>query len=235
MNNKLFLSILSLLLLFLTVYTGMLIVEKGGYSGEERSITVSAEGEAFGKPDVAIIRISVKTENETVDKALEENNRKANSVINFLKEETIEEKDIKTVSFNIYPRYDYDEERNRSLRGYEVFQSLEVKIRDIAKAGSIVEGATEAGANQIGGLVFSIENEEELKAQAREEAIRKAKEKAEEITSRLGVKIERILSFSESSSGRLYREAADLGYSSLQLEPGENKIVTNVSIVFEIR
>lgn len=234
MNNKLFLSILSVFLLFLTVYTGMLIIEKGRYPGEERSITVSAEGEAFGKPDIATINLSVKTEKETVDEAMEENNKRTNAVIDFLKEETIKEKDIKTVSFNIYPRYDYNKEGGRSFRGYEVFQSLEVKIRDLAKTGSIVEGATKAGANQAGSLVFSIEDEEELKAQAREEAIRKAEEKAEEITSRLGVKIQRILSFSESSGGPLYKEAVGTG-DSLQLEPGENRIVTNVSIVFEIR
>lgn len=212
MNNKLFLSILSVFLVFLTVYIGVLIIT-GIEKEEERTIVVSAEGEAFAKPDIAIITISVKSEERTVDRAMLENTEKANKVIEFLKEEGIEERDIKTASFNIYPRYRYDD-RSRNLEGYEVLHSLEVKIRDIFETGKIIEGATAKGANEVSGLSFLVEDEEELKAIAREDAINKAKARAEMIASQLGVRIRRIISFSETEYQPFYRGVASLEYDS---------------------
>ncbi|MDD4466942.1 MAG: SIMPL domain-containing protein [Candidatus Pacebacteria bacterium] len=243
MNNKSFFSVATLSLLFLTVYIGILIangIEERKYlSGETRTIVISAEGESFAKPDIASIQLSIRSEKETVDKAMEENTNKTDKVIDFLKKEGIEEKDIKTISFNIYPLYRYDKGMEGYISGYEVLHSLEVKIREIGKTGEIIAGATKEGINQAGNLIFSVEKEEELREMAREEAIIKAKEEAEKIASQLDVKVKRIVSFSETTDKLnmpFYRDNMNFGMGGgPEIGFGENRIVSNVSIVFEIR
>ena len=129
------------------------------------------------------------------------------------------------------------------LVGYEVTQSLEVKIRDMAKIGDILQGATDAGANQVGDLQLTVDKQDELKKQAREEAIKKAKARAQELASQLGIKLVRIVNFSEGVSVPYYydyalKEAAGMGGEtapSPQIETGENKISVTVTITYEIR
>ena len=128
------------------------------------------------------------------------------------------------------------------LVGYEVTQSLEVKIRDMEKIGNIIEGATAAGANEVGSLQFTVDKEEEFKKQARKEAIEKAKAKAEELASQLGVNLVKITNFSESSVipyfYGLEKAAAPAGMGAgetPQIETGENKIEVTVTITYEIR
>ncbi len=113
-----------------------------------------------------------------------ENTKKMNAVIASVKSQGVEDKDLKTTSFNIYPRYEwYDEteipnysQGKRVLVGYEIYQSLQVKIRDMKKIGDIIEGGTTAGANQIGDLQLTVDKQDELKKQAQEEAKQKAKD-----------------------------------------------------------
>jgi len=214
----------------------------------ENQIYVYGTGEVYAKPDLALSTLSVITEAKTVDEAVSKNAEDMNEIIKLVKSQGVEEKDIKTTSFNIYPLYEYEDggtyySGKRTLVGYEVSQSLEVKIRDLEKVGEIVQGATEAGANQVGSLQFTIDKQEEFENQAREEAITEAKEKAKELASQLGVKLVRITNFSESNSAS-YRyglgggeESASKNSSSIvpEFQTGENKIEVSVTITYEIR
>jgi hypothetical protein len=213
------------------------------------TITVSDTGEIYAKPDLALNTFSVITEAKTVAEAMSENTKKMNAVIDFVKGQGVEEKDLKSTSFNVYPRYEYQKVETeiypyppgkRVLVGYEVTQSLEVKIRDMEKIGEIIEGATGAGANQVGDLQFTIDKQDELKQQARAEAIKKAKEKAEKLAEQLGVKLVRITNFSESGVVPYYgfeKVAAPMagGAEAPQIETGENKIEVTVTITYEIK
>ncbi len=233
-------------LVSLTVWVNIDIQNK--ITETENTITVSDSGEIYAKPDLAISTFSVITEEKTVAEALSKNTEKMNTVIDFVKDQSVEEKDLKTISFNVYPRYEWREEKTeippypsgeRVLVGYEVRQSLEVKIRDMEKIGTIIEGVTEAGANQVGDLQFTIDKEDELKKQAREQAIEKAKTKAKELASQLGVNLIRIVDFSEGVTIPRYysleKEAAmGLGGEEPQIETGENKIEVTVTITYEI-
>ncbi len=261
-NKNLFsflIVVLSVFLLALIVSTVVGIQNKiieGKYIGQEietkNTITVSEKSEVYAKPDLALTSFSVKNEAKTVSEAMNANTEKMNAVIAFMKEQGIEDKDLKTTNFNIYPRYEYrdvevevypyDGER-RVLVGYEITQTLQVKIRDMEKIGDIVQGATDKGANQINNLQFTIENRDEFSKQARNQAIEKAKNKAKELAFELGVTLVRITSFSENS-GNVYRdydyyaktEAAGMGGEvAPQIETGENKIEVGVSITYEIR
>lgn len=248
--------IVSIFLVTLTVFTAVAIcnkIKEGKYIGQEieakNTITVSDKGEIYVKPDLALTTFSVTNEAKTVAGAMSENTEKMNAVIDFIKDQGVEDKDLKTTSFNIYPRYEWYEEirippypqGKRVLVGYEVRQSLEVKIRDMGKIGDIIEGATVAGADQVGDLQFTVDNIDEFKKQAREQAIEKTKTKAKELASQLGVKLVRITNFSESGVVPRYYELElekalpmGAGEEVPQIEIGENKIEVTVTITYEI-
>lgn len=206
------------------------------------TIQVTGEGSVYASPDTAEIYFSVVTGAETTEEALNENNKKMDRVINHLKEKNIEEKDIKTAGFNVRPIYSYDnEKRERILSSYEVSNVLEVRLKDLQHVSSVIDGAIRAGANRVNRLKFLISDEEELKKEAREKAIREAEKRAAEIASSLGVKVGRIVNFSEERDYYfpLYREAALDAASEeipeVPIEPGENEIKVNVRIEYEIR
>ena len=244
-----------ILIIFLCILTICVFVsiqnkiKQGRYIGQEieskNTITVSGTGEVYAKPDLALTSFSVITEKKKIAEAMAENTTKMNTVIDSIKEQGVEAKDLKTTKFNIYPRYEWQKETQfypngrRILVGYEVRQSLEIKIRDMEKIGTIIQKATNAGANQVGDLRFTIDDEDEIKKQAREQAIDKAKDKAKELASQLGVKLVRIVNFNEKGIVPRYYAfeesvTMDAGDEAPQIETGENKIEVNVNITYEI-
>ncbi len=248
-------QIKNILAVILALFLVVLIIDgitdiKDKMDASENTIIVSDIGTVYAKPDLGVITVSVVTEAKTVAEAMAENTEKMNKLTAAVKNEGVEEKDLKTVSFYVYPRYEWYEKSDfysqdrRVLVGYEISQSLEVKIRDLAKIGSIIEAATDTGANQVSDLQLVIDNQEELKKQARQAAIGKAKAKAEELAKQLGVKLIAISSFSESGTtpyfyGLEKSIAAPIGLGggedSLQMETGENKIEITVYITYKIK
>jgi len=236
-------GVITLLVLILSVFFVVGIVNKikeGKYIGEENTITVSDFGEVSVKPDLAQASFSVVTEAKTVEEAMKENSGKMNTIIGMMKEEDIEEKDLKTINFSIYPRYEWQEEvpGRRVLAGYEVRQTLQVKIRDMGRIGKVIELAVDNGANQVGDISFTVDNKDEFKQQARKEAIEKTKKKAKELANELGVSLGKIIRFSESdSSPSYYRDELmmKVGGETPQIETGENDIRVTVSITYRIR
>ncbi len=243
----------SVLLIALIVFVAVSIptkIKEGRHIDGVNRITVSGTGEVYAKPDLALINFSVVSESKTVEEATSDNTEKMNAAIDFVKGTGVEEKDLKTISFNVYPRYEYRKVEleiypyppgKRVLVGYEVTQTLQVKIRDLEKIGDILDGVTDIGINQVGSLSFTIDKQDEFKEQAREEAIEEAKAKAEILASQLGVDLVKIIDFSESGSVPRYydyaMESSMKGMSSSaapQIETGENKIEVSVSIVYEI-
>ncbi|MDO8436088.1 MAG: SIMPL domain-containing protein, partial [bacterium] len=128
----------------------------------------------------------------------------------------------------------------RVLAGYEIQQSLQAKIRNMEKIGSIIQAATDAGANEVGDLQITIDKEDELKKEARAQAIEKAKAKAKELASQLGVKLGKINYFNEDINLPYYglnmKEGVGGGMAvpAPQIATGENKIQVTVSITYEI-
>ncbi len=206
-------------------------------------------GEVFARPDLAVVTFSVVNEARNVTEALAGNTTKMNAVIDAVKKQGVDSKDLKTTNFNIYPRYEYigteagkaiyPPQGRRVLVGYEVNQSLEVKIRNLDKVGNIIQTATDAGANELGGLYFTIDNQDALQKEARQKAIQEAKNKAKDIAQDLGVNLARIVNFNESGFTPIrymadYETAKGMGGGVPQIETGENKISASVSITYEI-
>lgn len=254
-NKKMVLIVLFIILsIFLVILSASEMVDifnkikQGRYIGQEsefkNSIIISETGEVYAKPDLAVVNIFVIEEAKTVAEATSRNTEKMNNIIQAIKGEGLEDKDLKTISFNLYPRYEYTDDtyRNRILKGYEVSQGLEVKIRDLEKIGTIIEKGTLAGANDISGLQFTIDNEESLKQEARAQAIGKAKTKAQELSSQLGVKLGKVISFNENFfvpyyDTRVYLEKAEgIGGAGIapDIQTGENTISVTISVTYEI-
>lgn len=240
--------ILSAALLFvLTVSYGVEIknaVKSGKFIGlnpeSKNTVSFSGEGKVFAKPDVAEINLSVVNEEKTVIAAQDKNTKAMNKIIGILKNSAVAEKDIKTTSYNIYPRYDWIEGKQK-LAGYRVEQTVAVKMRDFEKVGKIIDEAVSAGANQIGQLQFTIDEPEQLKEQARDEAISDAEKKAERVARILGVRLVRVVRFSETGTeppifrfSKMMEAGAGGGAEAPQIEAGEQEIVSNVTVEWEI-
>lgn len=206
------------------------------------NISVNGTGEVFAKPDIAQVTIAVSKSEKTAFEAQQKNAEAINQVIKFIKETGIEEKDIKTTNYSLNPVYDYITNRGSVLKGYEARQNLEIKIRNITNVGKVLEGATEAGANEVYGLVFTIDDEEKLKEEARKIAIQKAKDKAKELSKDLDVKLKKLISFSESGGmpPPIYPVFETFGKTasapvSPEVPTGENKISITVTLTYEIK
>jgi uncharacterized protein YggE len=209
-------------------------------------ITVSGTGTVTAKPDVAVADLSITVERQTANTAQDEASAKSNAVVDYLKKAGIKDEDIRTSGYNIYPQYDYLDGRT-SIRGYQVVQSIEVKIRDLDKANAILDGVVNAGVNQVNNFRFEIDDPESLKDQARKEAIADARQKAEQLEDDLGVRLGRVVSFSEDTAGwpiPFYDRAAVGGFGgggdgmktvAPALPQGENEIVVSVTVTYQIR
>jgi hypothetical protein len=236
--------------LFVCLAVWVIVNIKEKVKTTESTITVSDTGTVYVKPDLALATASVITEKKTVAEAMTENTKKMNAVIEAVKAEGVESKDLKTTTFNISPRYEWYEASElypsgrRVLAGYEVTQSLEIKIRNLEKIGDIIAKATDTGANDVSNLQFTVDKQDEIKKQARDQAIEKAKAKAKDLAGQLGIKLVRISSFSESGVVPYYyglEKAMSSGLGggaeapSPQIETGENKIEVTVYLTYEIK
>lgn len=210
-------------------------------SGMQETIAVSGVGTVLAKPDIAVANLAITTEAPTATAAQDQANKKSVSVIEYLKKQNIEETDIKTSGYNIYPQYDYTNGRSQ-IRGYQVTQSLTVKIRNLDNANTILDGVVDAGVNQVNDFRFEVDEPDQLQAEAREKAIADARVKATELRHQLGVRLGKIVSFSEGVVGGpifYAKDAVGMGGGGAvpapSLPQGENEVTVNVTIVYQIK
>ncbi len=221
-------------------------------AGRRLQISFQGEGKVTAKSDVARLQITVISNAKVLGDAAEDNTKRANALIGFLKKQGIAEKDIKTVFYSVSPQYSYPRpcfgaicpplEKPRII-GYQIHNTVDITMRNIAIAGEIIDGAVETGADRISNLQFTIDDPDELKSQARDLAVNDARKKAERLAKQLGKRVGKIVAFSESGIFPpifLGREAAFGKGSAIeaappQIEPGENEIAVSVSITYELK
>ena len=206
-----------------------------------RTLMVSASGRTFAAPDIAESSFSVVSRGKNPEELADTNNQKISAVIAFLKSSGLDEKDIKTTGYNLSPDYRYDPQTERNfITGYTMTQTVSVKIRDLAKVAEIIGGLTPLGVNQIGGINFTIDDQETALSEARADAFTKAKRKAQEIASQGGVRLGRVLNVSESFGPIPIPYAYGFGGDSIKatalptIEPGAQELTTQVTMTYEI-
>lgn len=163
-----------------------------------RVITVSGTGKVYLTPDIATITIGVHTEDENAARAVNSNNAQADKVAEVLKEMGVDEKDIQTSNFNIFPQQQYDEFGNQSGTVYVVDNTVFVTVRDLDLLGEILGTVVGAGANSIFGIQFDVSDKSQALSKARKAAIEDAQVKAEELAEAAGVTLGEVQSINES-------------------------------------
>ncbi len=244
--------VLVLLALYLFAQT-LVTLKEYKYVGDDVStlntITVSGTGDAFAVPDTTQFTFSVIEKADTASQAQEQATAKMNKALETVRAAGVEEKNIRTVSYDVHPNY----ETVACLRypcpapkidGFEVVQTEEIKMKDAQKAGELVSQLAGLEVQNISGLSFTIEDEDAIRQQARAKAIEQAKGKAKELAGTLGVSLVRIVSFAEDGaqpvpyyakdSMSVRSEAAQVA-APAELPQGQNTVTSNVSITYEIR
>lgn len=243
MNNRPLLWSATGVLIVLALFLIVSIDQKLNTAPSTNTVTFSGEGKVIVAPDVAKVDLSIVTNASTSKAAQDQNSQRSKALVDFLKKQGVEDKDIKTVGYNIYPQYSYRPEDAPRVTGYQVSQTVQVKVRKLDSVNTILDGAVAAGANQVNSLVFAIDDEQAAREQARELAIKDAQKKADVLEGQLGIRLGRVVSFSENVGGYppiLYAdkmmEGRGMGGGGGPSVPvGENEIVVNVVLVYQVK
>jgi uncharacterized protein YggE len=206
------------------------------------SFTGVAEIEAV--PDIATISFSVEETNKDVKVAQDVVSEKISAILNALESEDVEEKDIQTQQYSVYPQYRYNPENGaQTIIGQVVSQNVTVKVRDIESVPEILTLLATNEVKNINGPSFDIDDKDELERQVRQLAIEEAKAQAKELAGDLGVRLVRIVGYNESGSGEVppmpYYSGVAMDMESTKAAPeipaGENTIRSSVTITYEVR
>ncbi len=207
------------------------------------AFTVTGESELVTVPDEAQASLGISVRRDTVAAAQDEANRVINAIGAQIKALGIEQEDIKTSNYSIYPEYNY-QSGNQEIIGYSVNANLSVKIKDLEKINQVIDSASQVGANQIGGITFglSTESETKLRAQARQEAIADAKASATELANLAGMRLGKIINVSEGRADDgpipIFADAkmSEVGLGGgepTQIEPGSATYTYQVTLSYE--
>ena len=204
-----------------------------------RTITVQGEGKTTSAPDMAVLNLGVQTDANTAAEALSQNSAAMSSTIKQLKDLGVDSKDIQTSGLSINPRYDYETSRRKPrLVGYTASNQVSVKLRDLDKAGGIIDAAVKSGANSLSGISFAFSDPAPLKDIARKNAVANARAKATLLTDAAGVALGPVLTISEgyavAPQPMMVARMESLAVDAVPLEAGESTISATVTIVFAI-
>lgn len=206
------------------------------------TFTVSGEGKVIVPPDIAVVNVGVQANGPAVKQVQDELNRKINAVSEAVKRVGVKDADIQTSNYSIYPQYDYQTGGQR-ITGYQASSSLTIKVRDIDRANEVIDGATAAGANQVSGISFDVDDKTKSQNDAREEAVAEAKRKASDAARIAGFKLGNIVNYQESFGNEprpvpmMAKADVSGGPESVvkQVEPGSSEILVTVTLSYEIR
>jgi uncharacterized protein len=198
----------------------------------ERAISLTGHGEVRAKPDMAVVTVGVMTQAVSARDAVTDNNAAMEKVIAALKTSGIAEKDIQTSNFSVSPRYDYKENSQARLVGYDVSNTVTVTVRDLAGLGTMLDSVVNEGSNQISGIAFDIAD------QARKLAVADARRKAEIYAAAAGVSLGRVVVMSEFAvtpmpigpRAMMKTEAAP----AVPIAQGEQTVTIDVNMAWEI-
>ena len=227
-------------------------------------LSLSAEGESRRTPDIAMFSAGVVTQARTAVEAISDNSRRMEAVVAALKRAGIADRDIQTSAINLNPVYsnpDRDaqirarqtgqpyippppDEQARRIIGYEARNTVQVRVRNLANMGRVIDTLVQVGANEVNGPNFTLEEQDAALNEARVEAVTKGRQRAELYARAAGLRVARILSISEGGgyypvrqimvTGALGAGAPPPPPPPAPVEPGELTLGVNVSMQFEL-
>jgi len=208
-----------------------------------RTLSVNASGRAFLSPDIAYVNIGVHTEDKNAEEAMAANNSSSQKVIEAIQTLGVDEKDIQTSNFSIYPQQEFD--ANGKPTGeinYIVDNTVRVTMRDLDKIGELLDASVKAGANSINNIQFDVADKSKALSEARQEAVAAAHAKASELADAAGVTLGEVQTINESSNdypGPLYNTRSGVSMAqeaaAAPISTGQMTITVDVNIIYEIR
>lgn len=205
-------------------------------------ISVSGSGSVFVVPDIAYIYVGVRSQAATVAEALRDNNQLAQDIKSTLMALDIDEKDVQTSSFSVYPQQ-YDQYGNPTETYYVVENTVYVTVRNLDKLSTILDLVAKTGANSINGIYFDVADKSTALEQARKLAVEDGKQKAAQVASAAGVTLGELINISLISGGSSYlyegkgMGGGGMGYADVQVpvSTGQITISTDVTLVYELK
>ncbi len=202
-----------------------------------RTVTVSATGQAFAVPDMARVQTGVVSEAATAREALSANNAAMAKLIEGLKENGIDAKDIQTSGFHLNPRYTHPGDgQPPQIDGYQATNNVEVTVRNLDTLGTVLDKLVTLGANQMNGIAFDVTEAETLRDAARKTAIANARRRAELYAAAAGAKVGKVVTINEGgmSEPRPYLAAARMSAEAVPVERGQQALDANVTVTWEL-
>ena len=216
------------------------VAEAAAPTTSERSITVVGVGKASGAPDVAQVSIGVDTQAPSVQKAVDDNKTQMNALLSTLKGLSIAAKDLQTNNYSVYteqkPMPDGTSSATQVV--YHVSNQVQVTVRDINQLGDVLDKAVAAGANNIYGVSFSVEDTAKLEADARTKAVADAKSRAASLAQLNGVELGEVISVNEVAGGPAYPldyTAKGMGGGGTPVQPGELEMNMSIQITYAVK
>ena len=221
------------------------------------TITLTGHGEVQAVPDIATVYFTISKDAKTVKDAQALVAGIEKKAIDFLKTSNVDEKDIKAANASFYPKYEYRYDTRvvpctefscppnngkNVIIGYTASESITVKVRNTDDVGKIMQGLGTLGVSDLNGPNFSIDDEDDLKMEARKKAIDDAKAKAKVLAKDLDVRLGKVVDFSEAGGAMpMYYGKAEMDSAvtsmpvPAQIPKGENTISSDVTITYEIK
>jgi uncharacterized protein YggE len=212
---------------------------------QQTGIWVTGEGEVIVIPDLAILSVGVEAQADTVAQAQSEASTAMNEILTTLRSSGVEENDIQTQYFSIYPTRRWDPDTGEEeLTGYQVTNMVTVKVRVVEDTGTIIDAVAAAGGNyiRINNIEFTVDDPVPYQKEAREKALADAQEKAQQIADSADLKLGTPTYIAESSSYNPYTTEFSMGIpapiiiteSGSSISPGETTITVTMQVAYDI-
>lgn len=207
------------------------------------TLNLSANGESEVAPDKATITLGVQTDAPTAEGAIRENANKMSRVIAALKRAGLTDREIQTSNLSLNPQYVYQENLPPRLTGYQASNQVIVTVRELSRLGQIVDATVNAGADNVGGISFGVEDPTEAENRARLEAVDNLRAKADLYAKAMGYRVARLVTLNEGSSympapppmPMMARAEMSQKYDAVtQVSPGELKVRVDISATYEL-
>lgn len=241
-----------LLILALILNTARKTAFVGSGADERATITVSGTGKLDKIPDTARITFTVSDTQKSLAVAQKNVSDTVTSITDALTKAGIRKEDVTTETYNSYPKYEYPQVRcldgicpqpgNAILSGYTLSHSVTVKISDLEKVEQVLGIIGGYTVENISGPSFGFSDEEQIERDVRALAIENAEEQAEALAKDLGVRIVRIVSYSDQSYGgmmydsrKAYALSSAMPENAPNIPVGEQNLEKTVSVTYEIR
>ncbi len=238
--KKLYMPILALIL----AQGSLWAADDNSQKPERRTLVVTGSADITVAPDICYMSFAVETNNRKAGDAYKDNVELMNRINAAVKAQGVEAKDMQTTNFSIAPNYQYTEKGKRIFLGYRVYNTLFVAVRNLSKVPAVLDAAIDAGALDVGGISFTVEDSKKYTEEVRRQALREARKKAEESAQILGFKLGTPINVSEAqpydynegyskATGMMDRAVAEEAPAPA-IEAGQLKLSRTVYVTYEI-